>query len=141
MQRKMCWGSFSQSFLQDCCKTFLLYILTLWVKPFKFQELSSNFIINVFLKNFKCKFMFLEAYLEPSQTSTMELFWENSWWLVANKYFCTNATSYGSKYASGSLDKLCKIRPLNSFILQHHYVITSLSFVFENENITLKNIW
>ena len=74
MQRKMCWGCFSQSFLQDCCKTFLLYILTLWVKPFKFQELSSNFIINVFLKNFKCKFMFTEAYLEPSQTSMMELF-------------------------------------------------------------------
>ena len=31
-----------------------------------------------FLKNVKYKVMFTEAYLEPSQTSTMELFCENS---------------------------------------------------------------
>ena len=89
--------------------------------------------------------MFAEAYLEPSQTSTMELFGENSWRLVAINYFCTSASSsvdvwLGSKYASGSLDEPCEIAPLNSFILQY-YVITSLSFVFEKENITLKNIW
>ena len=89
--------------------------------------------------------MFTEAYLEPSQKSTMELFCENSWRLVAINYFCANALSYvdvclGSKYVSGSLDEPCEMAPLNSFILQY-YVITSLPFVFENENITLKNIW
>ena len=89
--------------------------------------------------------MFTELYLEPSQTSTMELLRENSWPLVAINDFCTNAPLYvvdvwlGSKYASCSLDEPCEMAQLNSFILQY-YVKTSLSFVFENENITLKNI-
>ena len=68
--------------------------------------------------------MFTEAYLEPSQTSTVELFCENSWRLVAINYFCTNAPSYvdvwlGSKYASGSLNEPWEMAPLNSFILQY----------------------
>ena len=55
--------------------------------------------------------MLTEAYLEPSQTFTMEL-------------FCKNAPSYinvwlGSKYASGSLDKPCEMAPLNSFVLHN----------------------
>ena len=86
--------------------------------------------------------MFTEGYLEPNQISTIELFWENRWRLVVINYFCTNAPSYvdvwlGSEYPSGSLDEPCEMAPLNSFILQY-YVITSLSFVFKNENITLK---
>ena len=32
----------------------------------------------VLLENGKCKVMFTEAYFEPSQTSVMELFCENS---------------------------------------------------------------
>ena len=81
--------------------------------------------------------MFTEGYLEPSQTSTMELFCENSWPLVVINYFCTNTPLYvvdvwlGSKYASGSLDEPCEMAQLNSFILQY-YVKTSLSFAFEN---------
>ena len=81
--------------------------------------------------------MFTEAYLEPSQTSTMELFCENSWPLVAINCFCTNTPLYvvdvwlGSKYASGSLDEPCEMAQLNSFILRY-YVKTSLSFAFEN---------
>ena len=90
--------------------------------------------------------MLTEAYLESSQTSTRELFCKDSWWLVAMNYFCKNAPLYidawlGSKYASGSLDKPCEMAPLNSFLWCNIYIITSLSFVFENENITFKNIW
>ena len=48
----------------------------------------------------------------------------------------------GSKYISGSFDAPCEMGPVNSFIFQYLiYVITSLTFVFENENIRLKNIW
>ena len=35
----------------------------------------------------------LEAYLEPSQISTMELFWKNSWRLKAVNYFRKNTSS------------------------------------------------
>ena len=92
--------------------------------------------------------MLTEAYVESSQTSTRELFCKDSWRLVAINYFCENAPLYidawlGSKYASGSLDKPCEMAPLNSFIFLwcNIYIITSSSFVFENENITFKNIW
>ena len=40
----------------------------------KFHQLSTNYV----LENVKCKVMFTEAYLEPNQTSAMELFCENS---------------------------------------------------------------
>ena len=68
--------------------------------------------------------MFAGAYLEPGQTSTIELFCENNWGLVAINYFCTNAPTYvdvwlGSKYVSGLLDEPCKMAPVNSFILQY----------------------
>ena len=45
----------------------------------------------------------------------------------------------GSKYPTGSVDTPCKMVPLVLFC--NIYVIISSSFVFENENITLKNIW
>ena len=66
--------------------------------------------------------MFTEEYLEPSWTSAIKLFGENSLRLVAINYFYRNAPSYvdvwlGSKKVSGSLDKPCEMTPLNSFIL------------------------
>ena len=51
--------------------------------------------------------MLTEAYLETSQTPTMELFWENSQRLIAMNYFCKSFfvdVWLGSKYTSGSLD-------------------------------------
>ena len=38
--------------------------------------------------------MFTEVHLEPSRTSAMKLFCENSQWLVTIKYFCKNAPSH-----------------------------------------------
>ena len=47
----------------------------------------------VVLKNVKCKVMFTEACLEPSRTSTMELFCKNSERFVAINYFRKNIPS------------------------------------------------
>ena len=48
----------------------------------------------------------------------------------------------GFNYASGSLDAQCEMVPLNILILYYCVItITSSYFVFENENITMKNIW
>ena len=45
----------------------------------KFEKLSIHRLsVNYVLKNVKCRVMFTEAYLEPSRTSVMELFYENS---------------------------------------------------------------
>ena len=44
------------------------------------------------------------------------------------------------KYDYGLIDAQCKMVPLNSFILQYLYHNQLTSFVFENENVTLKNI-
>ena len=135
----MCWGlfliKFSSGLLQELPFTLTLMILFFFRQNLKkFHDFSSNFIINVFLKKVKCRVMFTEAYLEPSQTSTMELFCKNNWRFVAINYLCTNASSYvyvwlGSKYASCSLEEPCKMAPLNSFILQY-YVRTSFIICF-----------
>ena len=66
--------------LQDCCKTYHLYshlrfYFALGKTLKNFDQLSINYVL---LKDVKCKVMFTEAYLEPSQTSMMELFCENS---------------------------------------------------------------
>ena len=79
----MCWGlfliKFSSGLLQELPFILTLMILFLFRQNLKkFHDFSSNFIINVFLKKVKCKAMFTEAYLEPSQKSTMELFFENN---------------------------------------------------------------
>ena len=75
--------------------------------------------------------MFIFIYLSNNESSVAAISSHTAWSMpsltvlsssknnASNKYFCTNATSYHSKYASGSLDKLCKIGPLNSFILQY----------------------
>ena len=62
--------------LQDCCKTYLLHpLLRFYFSLGKTLKNFINFFINYVLpKNVKCKVMFTEAYLEPSRTSTMELF-------------------------------------------------------------------
>ena len=58
--------------------------------------------------------MFIEPYLEPSQTSMMKLFAK----IVLQK--CSLVDVWlGSKNASGSLDAPCKMVPLNSFVLQY----------------------
>ena len=61
---------------QGCCKTYLLHALLRFYFSFgKALKNFINFLINyVLLKNVKCKVMLTEAYLEPSRTSTMELF-------------------------------------------------------------------
>ena len=74
----------------------------------KFHQLSINYIL---FKNVKCKVTFTEAYLEPSQTSTMKVFDEEK--------CCLMDVSLDSKYNSGLLDTTCKMAPLNSFILQY----------------------
>ena len=54
------------------------------------QDLSFTRTLKILFfsgKNVKLKVMFTEAYLEPSQTSTMEVFCKNSYRLVALKYF------------------------------------------------------
>ena len=58
--------------------------------PGRWRQLSINYVL---LKNVKCKVMFTEAYFEPSQTSTMELFCKNSSQLVAINYFYKNSPS------------------------------------------------
>ena len=58
--------------------------------------------------------MFTEAYLEPRRTSKIELFCENSEKIAAVNYFCKK--------------------------LPHRCLTGCSSFVFENENNTLKNI-
>ena len=65
--------------LQNCYKTYLLYShLRFNFSLGKTLKDFINFPETVFLKNLKCKVMFTEAYLEPSQTYMMELFCENS---------------------------------------------------------------
>ena len=63
--------------LQDYCETHLLYShLRLYFSlGKKFHQFSIN---NVLLKNIKCEVIFTDTYLEPSRTSVMELFCENS---------------------------------------------------------------
>ena len=66
--------------LQDYCKTYFLHshfkILFFFRQNLKkYHQLSMNYVP---LKNVKRKFIFTEAYLELSQTSTMELFYKNS---------------------------------------------------------------
>ena len=62
--------------LQDCCKIYLLHALlrfiSLWLK--QLQKINYLSIDYVLLRNVKCKVMLTEPYLEPSQTSTMQLF-------------------------------------------------------------------
>ena len=61
--------------LQVCCKTYLLHALLRFyfslVKPLKNSLIFYKLCL---LRNVKCKVMLTEAYLEPSQTSMMELF-------------------------------------------------------------------
>ena len=66
--------------LQDCCKTYPLHThLRLYFSQVKTLKKYYQIYINtVLLNNVKCKVMFTEAYLEPSQTSMMELFCKNS---------------------------------------------------------------
>ena len=95
--------------LQDCCKTYLLHSHLLFSQNLKkFHQLSINYLL---VKNVKCKVTFTEAYLEPSQTSTMKVFDEEKG--------CLMDVSLDSKYNSGLLDTTCKMAPLNSFILQY----------------------
>ena len=56
--------------LQDCCKTCLLHAFLRFY--FSLGKTLKN--LYVLVKNVKCKVMFREAYLEPSQTSTMGFF-------------------------------------------------------------------
>ena len=60
------------------CQT-LQVVLEFFVKGRGFALFFTNYVP---LKNVKCKVMFTEAYLEPSQTSMMELFCKNSERLV-----------------------------------------------------------
>ena len=62
--------------LQDCCKAcFTSTLKILFFFRQKCHQISTNYIL---LKNVKCRVMLTEAYLEPSWTSTMVLFCENS---------------------------------------------------------------
>ena len=63
--------------LQDCCKTYLLHaLLKFYISLGKTLKNFINFFITYVLLNIvKYKVMFTEAYLEPSRTSTMELFY------------------------------------------------------------------
>lgn len=51
-----------------------------------------------------------KGYLEPSRTPTMKLFSENSWWLLAFKYFSSTSiidVRLGFKYASETFTLTC----------------------------------
>ena len=127
--------------LQDCWKTYLLHIdLKFYFSLSKTLKISPTFYILrycVLLKNVKCKVMFTDAYLEPSLTcdGTLLLFW--SFFFLQK---CSLANVWlGSKYPTGSAQAPCKMVPLVLFC--NSYVIFSSSFIFENKNITLKNIW
>ena len=65
--------------LQDCCKTYLVHAHLRFY--FSLGKTSKNFINVLYRpcssKNVKCKVMFIEAYLEPSRTFAMELFYKN----------------------------------------------------------------
>ena len=72
------------------------------------------------------KVIFTETYLEPSQTSMMELFCKNSSQLAIVKCFLKKAPLWmvedswlESKYSSRSLGMPCEMALLNSFILQY----------------------
>ena len=66
--------------LQDCCKTYLSHAhLRFYFSLGKtLKKKSSTFYRPCSSKNVKCKVMFIEAYLEPSRTSAIQLFCENS---------------------------------------------------------------
>ena len=69
-----------------------------WAKTLKnFINFLTNYVL---LRNVKCKVMLTEAYLEPSRTSTMELF---SLWLSHN------LKMYFSKLPLGSI--FCTTHP------------------------------
>ena len=64
-----------QTFRAVARLTDTLKILFFFIFLNKFHQLSIKYVL---LKNFKCIFMFTEAYLEPIQTSMMACFFENS---------------------------------------------------------------